>query len=354
MKVENKKNHQYIEIVTIPPCKDVTIDRKNVGIELDERRVLEILSKVYEKVCVTIIQTPEDLQNLVDKKPDLVFYGIKYFEFGEEKIWLSDHLRDYDICYITSNKEALNNEYDKTKAKKIVREENIITADFFTTQPSEHSTIISLNIKFPLFLKPITGGDSIGINADSIVFDFEQYQAKVLDIYTHQGSRTLVEKYLSGKEYSVSILENIKGNTLRVLPIEIIAGKNKNGYRLLDYDAKLSNKEDVIAVKDAKLHQALCDIALSSFRVLGGKTMGRVDIMADGKGVLHFIEANFMPGLSQGYFYRSFMLNESIGYEGMILEIADAGLNATHPLHLNGGCVHQSKLNSLNNPLFRA
>ena len=58
---------------------------------------------------------------------------------------------------------------------------------------------------FPLFLKPIIGGDSRGINAESVVFDFKKYQAKVLDIYNNQKSRTLVENYLSGKEYSVSI-----------------------------------------------------------------------------------------------------------------------------------------------------
>jgi len=43
-------------------------------------------------------------------------------------------------------------------------------------------------VTFPLFLKPITGGDSRGINAESVVFDFKKYQAKVLDIYNNQKS----------------------------------------------------------------------------------------------------------------------------------------------------------------------
>jgi hypothetical protein len=33
-----------------------------------------------------------------------------------------------------------------------------------------------------------------------------------------------------------------------------------------------------------------------------------------------------MPGLGNGYFSRSFMLNENMDYEQMILKIADAGM----------------------------
>lgn len=322
----NTKIDKYIEIVTIPTT-DSTEDRKNVGIELDEAIIFDILSKSYEKVVITIIETKEDLKNLVNRKPDLVFSGIKYFDFDEKEIWLSDYLKEHDIYYITSNKEALNSEYDKNRAKEIVQQANINTAKFFTTQPNEHLKESSLPITFPLFLKPITGGDSRGIDADSIVFDFIKYQTKVLDIYNNQQSRTLVENYLSGKEYSVSILENKSKNILMILPVEIIAGKNKNGHRILDYDAKINNIEEVIAVTDQKIHKELCDVAINSFRALGGKCIGRIDIKTGLNGILHFIEANFMPGLGHGYFYRSFVLNENITYEQMILKIADAGLS---------------------------
>ena len=321
-----KKINKSIEIVTIPTAADTTLNRKNVGIKLDEKLILDILSKSYEKVIVTVIENENDLKSLVKRKPDLVFSGIKYFQFDNQEIWLSDYLKQHKINYITSNKEALNNEYDKNNAKHIVKEANINTAKFFTTQPDEHPVESSLPVTFPLFLKPITGGDSRGINPESVVFDFKKYQAKVLDIYLTQKSRTLVENYLSGKEYSVSILENKSKNILMVLPVEIIAVKNKNGHRVLDYEAKQNDLEEVIAVNDKKVHKELCSIALNSFIALGGKTMGRIDIKTSFNGILHFIEANFMPGLGNGYFSRSFMLNENMDYEQMILKVADAGM----------------------------
>ena len=300
------------------------MNRKSVGIKLDENLILEILSKAYEKVVITIIENENDLKSLIKRKPDLVFSGIKYFDFQNQEIWLSDYLKKHNINFITSNKEALDNEYDKNHAKLTIKEANINTANFFTTQPDEHETEASLPVTFPLFLKPISGENSKGITPESVVFDFRKYQAKVLDIYNTDKSRTLVENYLSGKEYSVSILENKSKNILMILPVEIIAVKNKNGHRILDNEVK-NNLEEVIEVSDKKIHKELCTIALNSFRALNGKTIGRIDIKTSYKGVLHFIEANLMPELENGYYSRSFLLND-MDYEQMILRIAEAGM----------------------------
>jgi len=48
----------------------------------------------------------------------------------------------------------------------------------------------------------------------------------------------------------------------------------------------------------------------------------------DQLGVPHFIEANLMPGLRKGYFYRSCLLNLDMNYEDMIFSIANTGLSS--------------------------
>ena len=45
----------------------------------------------------------------------------------------------------------------------------------------------------------------------------------------------------------------------------------------------------------------------------------------DHSGVPHFIEANLMPGLRKGYFYRSCVLNLDMSYEDMIFSIGQHG-----------------------------
>ena len=63
-----KKIDKKIEIVIIPPIQDLAVNRKNVGIELNENLILEILSKKYEHVIITVITSDNDLKALVKRK----------------------------------------------------------------------------------------------------------------------------------------------------------------------------------------------------------------------------------------------------------------------------------------------
>jgi len=322
------KIDKTIEIIIVPKLADITANQKNVGIVLDEKLILKILSKRYRNDSITEINTENDLKKLALRKPDLVFSGVKYFYFADGIIWLNDYLELHDILYIASNRTALHNEHDKSIAKKIVQKANIRTADFFTTEPGEHQNEKSIPISFPLFIKPLTGGDSRGVDANSIVYDFLSFQAKVLDIKRKHNLRSLVETYLSGKEYSVSILQDHSNGNLKAMPIEIVVKKNINGHRILDYNIKKNDQEKVIAVTDSKIYNQLSDLSRDAFKALGGKSLGRIDIKMNHIGVPHFIEANLMPGLRKGYLYRACLFNLGMSYEQMILTIADNGLSS--------------------------
>jgi len=316
-----------IEIVTVPKLKDLNLNQANVGIVLDEVLIFKILSKCYKEVLITEIKTKKDLVRLALRKPDLVFSGVKYFYFDNKKIWLNDYLELNNILYIASNKSSLLKESNKSRAKKIVQKSNITTAEFFTTGPGEHTNKKTIPIPFPLFIKPITGGDSRGIDKNSIAYNFTSYKKKVQEIKKNQHSRCLVEKYLSGKEYSVGIFKDNITGFIEAMPIEIIVKKNTNGHHILDFNIKKKDEEKVVAVLDKKIFNKLSVLAKKSFIALSGKSFGRIDFKMDNLGNPHFIEANLMPGIRKGYFYRSCLLNLKIDYEEMILKIAANGLH---------------------------
>ena len=322
------KIKKKIEIVVVPNFGEVNSHQDNVGIILEEKEILKILSKRYKNVLITEINCEEDLEQLVKRKPDLVFSGVKYFLFNNKKVWLNDYLEMFEISYIASSKAALHNESDKNKAKKIMQKAKIKTADFFITTPGKHLNELSMPIKFPVFIKPVIGGDSRGIDSNSIVYNFENFKTKVLDIKIKQNLPSLVETYLSGKEYSVGIFEDSTNGKLRAMPIEIIVKKNKNGHRILDFDVKKNDEEKVILVADKKIFKKLSKLAKDSFKALGGKSLGRIDIKMNHRNVPHFIEANLMPGLRKGYFYRSCVLNLDMNYDDMIFSIANTGLSS--------------------------
>lgn len=317
-----------IEIVVAPHSQDAQVHRNNVAIDLDEALVLKILSGHYQSVRITPIRTRNDLVRLAERRPDLVFSGVKYFTFDGENLWLSDFLDLHEIAYIASGRSALEKEHDKANAKRIVLRADVASAEFFVAAPEDHNSAASLPLPFPLFVKPVIGGDSRGVDANSVVHDFESFQRKVLEIRDNQMSRSIAETYLSGREYSVGILENIGTGTLRAMPIEIVAAPNRNGDRILDFDVKKQDLETVAPVTDDALRRQLCIAATAAFRALGGRMLGRIDFKMDHENVPHFIEANLMPGLRKGYFYRSCLLNLGMSYEAMILTIAENGLTS--------------------------
>ncbi|MDC0529905.1 D-alanine--D-alanine ligase [Pelagibacteraceae bacterium] len=322
------KVDKSIEIVIVHNPGKKNFHQDNVGIILEENKILKILSKRYTKVSITKINNKKDLEKLLKRKPDLVFSGVKYFNFNSKKVWLNDCLETYDIPYIASSKAALDNESDKNIAKKLMLKAKIKTADFFVANPEEYENISSIPIPFPLFIKPVKGGDSRGIDSNSVVYNFSSFKKKVLEIKTKHNLSSLVEKYLPGKEYSVGIFQDSIKGTLRAMPIEIIVKKNIDGNRILDFDIKKDDDEKVIAVTDVKIFKKLSKLAKEAFKALDGKSLGRIDIKMNERGVPHFMEANLMPGLRKGYFYRSCLLNLDMNYDDMIFTIANTGLSS--------------------------
>jgi D-alanine-D-alanine ligase len=323
------KINKSIEIVIVHNPGEKNFHQDNVGIILEENKILKILSQRYSEVVITKIQHKKDLDRLLKRKPDLVFSGVKYFNFNNDKVWLNDCLEAYGIRYIASSRAALDNESDKNKAKKLIVKANIKTADFFVATPDEHEHSSSIPIPFPLFIKPVKGGDSRGIDSNSVAYNFASFKKKVLEIKTKHNLSSLVETYLPGKEYSVGIFQDSIKGTLRAMPVQIIVKKNINGHRILDFNVKKDDEEKVIAVTDTKIFKKISKLAKEAFKALGGKSLGRIDIKMNERGVPHFMEANLMPGLRKGYFYRSCLLNLDMNYDDMILNIANTGLSSS-------------------------
>ena len=84
----------------------------------------------------------------------------------------------------------------------------------------------------------------------------------------------------------------------------------------------------LILNKDSKILNDLSKLAKDAFTALGGKSLGRIDIKMNHLGEPHFIEANLMPGLQKGYFYRSCALNLDMNYDDMIYSITNTGLSS--------------------------
>lgn len=289
------------------------------------------LKRTYSKVGITNITNPNDLENLAQSAPDLVFLGMKKLPVGEEDIWISEFLDEQDIPYTGSAKAAHELELDKSLAKKRVLDAGLSTSDFFIAAPGGSLTEQDIHIPYPVFIKPIDRGGGAGIDDNSVANNFSQLQAKVRSIHSRYGSSALIEKFLSGREFSVAILRKASSHDFMAMPLELIAPLNTRGNRLLSSEVKSADSEDFKPVDDPALRRSVSELALGAFHVLGARDYGRIDIRLDDNGAPHFLEANLIPSILKDYgnFPKACMLNEGIGYEEAMLRIVSLAFERT-------------------------
>ena len=281
------KIDRSIEVVTTETAgmKETAFGSINAG-----RRVCDVLEYHYARVNFRVINSIQEMSEIVTSKPDLVVPCVKYIYDRDtsEKIWLSEYFAANRIPFTGSTRDVLVYDSDKGKAKRLVQDNGLLTAKFFFANPGAKAS--ELPLPFPLFVKPMDAANGHGIDDNSFVTSFAAYEAKVKEIYSIYGVPALVEEYLSGREFTVAILEQLPGEKRLISPVEIVAPENSHGNRILGHREKLQNNEELKRVLEPEL-SAVSQLADKVFSALGVRDFGRIDIKMDAKGNPHFLEA---------------------------------------------------------------
>ena len=170
--------------------------------------------------------------------------------------------------------------------------------------------------ELPLVIKPCNNGSSIGI---SIARTEDELTKAVEDAFKYDDM-ILVEEYIKGREFSVSVLGN------KALPsIEIIP---KSGF--YDYKNKYQSgctteicPAPVTEEEENNLRQA----ALKAFNALGLFAYARMDfIMTEDKKV-YCLEANTLPGMTPTSLMPQEAAAIGIDYGGLCEKIIEISLN---------------------------
>lgn len=294
-----------------------------------------VLSKYYQKVGISLIDSVSDLEALVAKKPDVVLLGMKYVPSNSSegsgegnKVWLADYLEAHDIVTTGSPSIAHKRELDKSLAKQSVANAGVRTSDFIVIDVNQTIKKGYCHLEFPLFVKPLNRGGGLGVDTNSVVYNLAQLERKVNSITEKLKSPALIERYLPGREFSVAILRSRDKPEYSAMPIELIAPVDNKGVRILGGAIKSANAEKAIAVADEDTKRSVADEAVLAFKAIGGRDYGRIDIRMDENGIPYFLEANLIPSLINNYgsFPKACALNKGIPYEDMILRIVELGL----------------------------
>jgi len=153
----------------------------------------------------------------------------------------------------------------------------------------------------------------------SFVTNFTEFESKILSLHDTFKLPILVEEYLEGKEFTVAVIETTNGELI-VSPIEIIPLVSTNGLRILGQQAKKDDTEVLKKIKDDSMKIKLVKLATDAFNGLGVRDYGRIDIKTNKAGECFFMEANLVPGMTQGssYFPKACEIENELTYDNVI------------------------------------
>ena len=202
---------------------------------------------------------------------------------------------------------------DKDRAHKLVSHAGIAVPSsvvFRRVDKKAAMEEIAAKLKYPLFVKPVHAGSSIGITR---VNEAENLETAIELAFTYD-TVVIVEEGIEGFEVGCAVLGCDELLVGRVDEIEVDAG-------FFDYHEKYTLEASRIhmpARLDAQTEKKIQKTAMSIYRTLGCSGFARVDMFYTPSGEIVFNEVNTIPGFTAHSRYPNMMKGVGLSFPQML------------------------------------
>lgn len=307
-------NHDHSRIWVSAAKSGGKIDLSEIGVIEEKEDIQSALRAIgYE---TSIFNMSDDLDRFLAyikaMQPDVIFNMVE--SLGDNAIHEMHVAGIYEllgISYTGSGPWTLGTCLNKARTKEILLHNGIPTARFLLVEHQDQLKPETLNLSFPMIVKPSAEDASVGIDNNSIVTTFAELTERVTMIIRKFREPAIIEEYIEGRELNVAILGN---NPPVVLPIsEIDFSKLPDGYpKIVTYEAKwmdgTAEYEGTQGICPAPLpvdvEMNVKNAALRAYKLMGCRDYARVDIRLSKDMKPFVLEVNPNPDLSDdaGYF----------------------------------------------------
>ncbi len=185
---------------------------------------------------------------------------------------------------------------DKVWCKTLVAAAGIPTLDHLVLASAEQAERAALPAPFPLFVKPRWEGTSKGIAPSSRVEDRAALAREVARVVRLYRQPALVEPFLEGAEYTVTVVGNAPPRVLPVLQRALEARTRIGLHALERHPAPEGGWCHFVAGGlEPGLEHELGALAMRAFDALECRDFARADFRLDGTGRPFFLELNPLP-----------------------------------------------------------
>jgi D-alanine-D-alanine ligase len=282
---------------------------------------------------VSLLGIHSDLRELLDKldeqKPQLVFNLVERFAdndlFDMHVITVLDML---GIPFTGAAPLGAALRQNKAISKKLLEFHDVAYPHSITFDKNEIE--FAGRMRFPLFVKPLSGDASFGIDDSSLVAEYSKMVERIAYIQTQLNLPALVEEYIEGREFYVSILGNTPAEVLPVMELDF--GKLPEGYpKIYGSDAKSDtnsvqyNSVNAIVATEltSEVRARIANVGREAAYALKVRDYARIDIRLTEDGRPVVLEVNANPYLERTSAFALAALQAGMGYTTLINRIVE-------------------------------
>ena len=260
--------------------------------------------------------------NLIDKKNTDVIFNALHGRDGEDGVAQS-YFEYLKIPYTHSGVVSSYNAMNKINSKEIFIKNKILTPKFILVRKLDftrniiNKILIKKRIKFPIVLKPINEGSSLGVEVckdkkklfNSFVRLFKKYKDLIL------------EEYIGGQEIQVAVINGRPLGAIELIPKRLF----------YDYKAKYTKKAKTKHVMPANLlknkYNEVLMISKKAHKALSCRGITRSDFKFF-RNNFYLLEINTQPGMTSLSLVPEIASYRGITFERLVEKILlDASIN---------------------------
>jgi D-alanine-D-alanine ligase len=184
-------------------------------------------------------------------------------------------------------------------------------------------------LRYPVILKPVSQDASIGIDQESIFMDDSSLKDGIRGFFDRFGD-LLVEEYIDGREFNISIFEYPSPRVLPIAEIDFSAFPEEL-FPIVGYRAKWDRASFEYSHTPRKFPQGLSpplrerieSMALECFHLLMLRDYGRIDMRVNDCEQIYVLEVNANPCLSPDAGFAAAIQQSGMTYTDMVKHLID-------------------------------
>ena len=252
-------------------------------------------------------------------KPKMVLNAL-HGRYGEDG-FVQCILESIKIPYTHSGVLSSSLAMDKELSRIIFKKNKIKVPKYFLLQMGHENNlnkkIKSKKIKFPIVIKPVNEGSSLGVYICKNKIQFNRNYNKLKREY----DKILVEEYIPGREIQAAVMGDKALGAIELIPSR----------EFYDYTAKYSSKAKTKHIMPAlllkKKYKEVLFLARKAHKVLGCRGITRSDFRFF-KNKFYLLETNTQPGMTKLSLVPEIAKYCGISFEDLVVwMVKDATIN---------------------------